>query len=98
MTLLTAVVQIGNSDDKLSQAEWSQYVADVDKLVQHEAVQVHFSGASPANAAWQNWCWVLEADSSALAGLRTWLPHYAREYRQDSIALTVGETVLVTAQ
>ena len=87
----TVVIQIGNSDDKLSQSEWSRFVNALTDLVEKCCTHVHFSGHSQGDAPWQNYCVV--AESEALAQLRLCLCGLAKEYRQDSIALTVGNTI-----
>lgn len=89
----TAVIIIGNSDDKLTQREWSQYVTDVTEFLTHDVVDVHFLGYSPSPAPWQNACWVVEiSEESWLLAAKSGLRRIASVHRQDSIALIVGET------
>lgn len=89
---MTAVVQIGNSDDKLTQEEWAKYVAEVDYVL--SGLEMHFSGFSVPHARWQNAAWVFELPASLLRinALRTKLSRLALTYRQDSIAFTTGNT------
>ncbi len=89
---MTVVVQIGNSDDKLTQREWVQFIMDTRSLV-NSLAQIHFSGGSSPTAVWQNYCIVAEARS--LNDLRSRLADLATRYRQDSIALTLGKTEFV---
>jgi hypothetical protein len=89
----TYIVQIGNSDDKLSQAEWYRFCIDTDALIKEFADEVHFSGGSDNRAPWQNAAWVFVMDNATdfyhlLCGL-------CEQYRQDSIAVTVGGTFFV---
>ena len=44
---VTATIQIGNSDDKLTQAEWSQFVASVDGHLCVNVTDTHFRGFAP---------------------------------------------------
>lgn len=41
----TVTIQIGNSDNRLTQVEWSEYVEKVNNLVRDCAYAVHFNGA-----------------------------------------------------
>ena len=92
----TGVIQIGNSDDKLTQAEWSEYVTELNQILQNWQVSVHFLGYSPANAPWQNACWVFEVETDPwLEDMKAELSYLARKFRQDSIAFTIGDTEFV---
>jgi hypothetical protein len=83
---------IGNSDDKLSQAEWSQFFLDVlsvAEAAENEGAQVHFAGGSHSAEPWQNATWVLELGDNAdviRSTLRADLAELCGKYRQDSIA------------
>lgn len=90
------VIQIGNSDNKLTQQEWSSFVYDTDELLRMYGV-FHFSGGSPSNAGWQNYCWVIESQKT-MSGLEYELSRLAVRYKQDSIALTIGQTVFIKPQ
>jgi len=52
----TVVIQIGNSDDKLTQLEWAKFVNDIKHLVNNHAKEVHFFGGSSNWENWQNTC------------------------------------------
>jgi len=88
----TIVVQIGNSDDKLKQSEWSQFVHQVRECVHTYAHCVHFDGAANLDAPQQNACWVADLDDSNRDPLRDSLRTLRQRYRQDSIAFTLGST------
>jgi hypothetical protein len=95
-----AVITIGNSDDKLKQAEWSQFVSDVQDMVIYWHYPIYFHGLSVGSAPWQNACWVLDArdlvgETNAVHILQTELAKLAKRYKQDSIALTLGNTEMV---
>jgi len=45
----TITIQIGNSDDKLSQASWSEFVERARQLISVHSRVVHFFGALPKN-------------------------------------------------
>lgn len=91
----TVVIQIGNTDNKLTQQEWSRFVHTVNCHIAEMRLDanVYFRGSSPGDAPWQNYCWVLTAES--LNDLQSRLARLAHAFRQDSIALTVGDTEFV---
>jgi hypothetical protein len=91
----TIVVQIGNSDNKLRQAEWAHFVQRVGDLVREHADTIHFFGGPENWAAWQKVCWVFDCDESRLADLKARLTTVRKEFQQDSAAITHGETEFV---
>lgn len=92
----TAVIQIGNSDDKLTQGEWSQFCGEVAGMVGRLSEEIHFAGASLGTQPWQNACWVFTPRPRVGSKIDRELTELAKVYRQDSIALTVGVTEFVT--
>ena len=94
----TITIQIGNSDDKLSQIEWASYVKEVDSVIEGAHANIHFSGFSEGGKPWQNAAWVIEymGDMSLWIGefheLLENLVKIRKRYRQDSIAWTEGTT------
>lgn len=96
----TVVVQIGNSDDHLAQTRWANYVREVRAAITPHAAPIWFEGLSPADAPWQNACWVFEliSDTQIHAALKGELGRIAAEFGQDAIAWTTGETVMVFAE
>ena len=98
-----AVIQIGNSDDKLSQQKWSEFVSDVQDIFMHWNYPIYFHGCSVGSAPWQNACWVVDArnlvgEVAAIDILRQTLGRLAKKYKQDSIALSLGMTEMVTGR
>lgn len=49
---MTVVVQIGNSNNKLSQKDWSCFVSEIDDLIKDYKVQIHFRGGSSWDSPW----------------------------------------------
>lgn len=95
-------VSIGNSDDKLSQADWSSYALDVDRAINssmgYVGSTVHGRWYSPPAEPWQNACWCIEfVDEIAHVadGLKRRLAGIARDYRQESIAWAVATTEFI---
>lgn len=93
-TAATVTIQIGNSDDKLTQKEWSCFVRDVRAHIQ-ENCETHFDGGSRGDARWQNHCWVVAVPVDLIAALKVILFGIRRNYGQESVAFTVGETFFV---
>jgi hypothetical protein len=97
---LTVYVSIGNSDDRLSQHDWSCYVEAVDKAVDRaarfEGATVHGRWYSLPHEAWQNACWCVEFTEDlrviAVNVLKETLPTIARQFGQDSIAWAEART------
>ena len=92
----TTVIQIGNSDDKLTQAQWSHFFNCVDCSVKKRANKIYFSGASYPSAEWQNAAWIFEIDETASLRLYDEIKVLCERFSQDSIAWTEGKTILVT--
>lgn len=88
----TITIQIGNSDDKLTQMEWARFYADTNHEIQSRAYRVHFAAPSPAQAAWQNACWVIAISEAAAKDLKAALTGTRKQFSQDSIAWTEGMT------
>lgn len=86
------VIQIGNSDDKLTQKEWSQYAGVVASLVEFYAREIHFSGASLPACEYQNACWIMDVWKRERDDIFDDLKKIAEEFKQDSIAVMVGQT------
>jgi hypothetical protein len=101
----TAVyITIGNSDDKLSQADWASFVLDVDRAfqsaVQFEGAWVHGRWFSRPDEPWQNACWCAEWHEDlrhVVDALQRKLASIARAYRQDSIAWAEAQTTFIEA-
>jgi len=89
----TVTIQIGNSDNKLPQSEWSLFVMDLDVVVKTTCGEVFFCGHSAGNAPWQNHCVVSECHDLGL--LSEHIRQLCDKYSQDSIAVTVGTTSFI---
>jgi hypothetical protein len=93
--VLTVYISIGNSDDKLTQREWSAFAAYVRGDVRRMAHRVHGDWASLPFAPWQNACWCIEIEPERVGQLRTALREATRLYRQDSIAWAEAQTTFI---
>jgi len=80
-------ISIGNSDDKLTQAEWSSYFHRVNRTLDLDSrVQLHGCWTSNSASRWQNACWCVELLDDIADRVKGKLRKLAAEYRQDSIA------------
>lgn len=93
----TITIQIGNSDDKLTQNEWSEFVSKVDRALELFNARVHFRGGSYNDAPWQNFCWVFlyHEDNSNSGALRAHLGLLRKDFKQDSLAWAEGNTLFI---
>jgi hypothetical protein len=92
----TVTIQIGNSDDKLTQREWSEFVIEVNELVDANAANVHFFGAPSGWLVWQNVAWVIQFDDAVVQeAFQKKLIEIRKKYKQDSVAWTEGETLFL---
>lgn len=96
MSIATVTVQIGNSDNKLTQERWSGFTNAFRRLLDETGATIHFFGFSASDAPWQNCCAVIEEPVN-LARFEDDLAGLASFFDQDSIALTAGKTQFVEA-
>jgi hypothetical protein len=92
---MTIVIQIGNTDDKLTQREWAAYVLMVKDTILRHCIQVHFFGGSQNYELWQNVAWVIEIAEDKKNPLIKALTEDRKVFRQDSVALTHGITEFI---
>lgn len=78
-------VSIGNSDDKLSQKRWFEFVRNVDSVVRLRSLEVHGAWFSNPVSPYQNACWCFEIWPSEARILKTELAMLAHDFGQDSI-------------
>ena len=93
---MTTIIQIGNSDNKLSQLQWASFFNLVDEEVQRRAEKIHFSGTSLPNVGWQNAAWIFEIGAQNKEGLKKALVELCEIFSQDSIAMTEGNTYFLS--
>lgn len=93
--MYTAVIQIGNTDDKLSQVEWCNFCKRMQEVISLHSHKIHFGGGSPFDAPWQNACWACEVEVHKSKALQEAVIDCRKQYRQDSVAFTFGETVML---
>ena len=87
----TATVQIGNSDDKLTQKQWADFVAQIDEMIRRVG-EIHFFGGAGNFSPWQNAAWVFNIEDEHIDYLESCLVDIRCKFKQDSVAVTYGET------
>jgi hypothetical protein len=85
-------IQIGNTDNKLTQKEWSEFCRAIRGMCEAHG-DVHFSGGSPADAPWQNYCVCVSTDTPD--ALRNLLIKRRANHKQDSVAWLEGVTSFI---
>lgn len=93
----TVYISIGNSDDKLSQSEWSSFYAITDSTIRRWADAIHGAWLSIPSDPWQNACWCAEIPEDAAQSLVDELASLTRAFRQDSIAWAEAKTQFISA-
>lgn len=88
--LLSVCVTIGNSDDKLSQLDWSNFTYLVDHHVENTAWEIHFRGFTPSQSRYQTAAWTFTIRKQETPTLRAGLAMLADKFKQDSIAWMSG--------
>jgi hypothetical protein len=86
-------ITIGNSDDKLSQVEWSRFIADVQRAIVHWGGHTYFEGFARPDLPFQNACFGASFDHDNIGGLRMNLKQIRELYRQDSVAFAIVDHV-----
>ncbi len=83
---MNVYVSIGNSDGKLTQAEWAIFVSRVRLAIAGYAEAIHGKCYSASHAFKQNAIFSFEIEPEDAAMLREDLRVLATKYQQDSIA------------
>lgn len=87
---LTVYVSIGNSDDKLTQQQWSEFQRQFRCLLRRYFVNSHGDWVSEPSSPWQNACFCLEIAESDASECKRELAALAEQFGQDSIAWAVA--------
>ena len=93
---MTVYVSIGNSDDKLTQPQWHDFVASVDSVLRSLAFHRHGMWFSASDSEYQNACWCIEIRPDRAAQAKERLADIAADYLQESIAWAEAVTEFVT--
>ena len=87
---ITVYISIGNSDDKLTQTQWSEFWIAMAAEVVSLAQKTHGAWFSNPAGPWQNACWCVEFTSEAAEKTARYAATEVRKlFRQDSVAWAV---------
>lgn len=95
MPEITIAIQIGNSDDKLTQKEWAEYVEQCRMLIRRFSSVIYFFGASSNWEEWQNAAWIFSCEMHYALILKENLTSICQHYKQDSIAWSECKTEFI---
>ncbi len=95
MRSTTIAILIGNSDNKLSQHKWAEFIRDTRALVGKHCGEVHFDGGNSFDSKWQNMCIVAEIYDIDKPPFMNELYQLKVKYFQDSIAVICSETIML---
>lgn len=87
--MTTACIQIGNSDDKLTQREWADFCKKL-RVVCELHGEVHFAAPAPGDAPWQNYCIVVAGENAEIAQLKNEVRTLRGAFKQESAAWVEG--------
>lgn len=90
----TICVQIGNTDNKLPQGGWSNFILLTKSCIEVFG-KIHFSGGSNFDEAFQNACFVFEIEEDRVAPLKQDLKRISEIFYQNSIAWLEGQVEFV---
>lgn len=91
----TIVIGIGNSDDKLTQVEWADFVIEIKNCINAFCGTIHFFGGSATWGYFQNVTWIVECHEDFLKEFAKELSSIRSEFKQDSIAWIEGHTIFI---
>jgi hypothetical protein len=88
-------ISIGNSDNKLTQSQWSEFCYIVSNTLGHNC-QRHGEWFSLPNSPFQNACWCVTIPEIYVDMIRTDFRLLCRQFSQDSIAWAEAEYSEIT--
>lgn len=96
---MTVHIAIDDSDDRLTQEEWSSYWHEVDLLIRTVAPHIRGTRTSVPTSPYQNACWGFEVFEDRPYWGRQRIQEVLREiagrYRQESVAWNESDTVFL---
>ena len=92
----TVTIILGNSDNKLTQQDWANYVKEIQQyIIEKFALKVEFFGGSPSWLEWQNAATVFRIDEEEIPQTIAFCKECRKRYHQESIAWIVGDTEFI---
>mgnify|MGYP001580517744 CR=1 FL=1 len=91
----TISLLIGNTDNRLTQKEWSKFVEDIKFSVHCCCNTLFFFGGPPNYSEWQNVAFVFGIKDDQIPELKARVTHDRIQYQQTSAAWVEGETEFI---
>lgn len=82
----TICIEIGNTDNKLTQQEWAKFVNEIHSAIVRWCNEIHFSAPSVGWADWQNAAWIFICNKNMVKYLRADITEIRKKYNQESVA------------
>lgn len=79
---------IGNSDDKLSQARWAQYMRDIHLLISLNSTHIFGEWFSAPQSEYQNACYSFSLPKKDVDEFKKQVTQTRKYFSQDSVAWT----------
>jgi hypothetical protein len=92
----TLSILIGNSDDKLKQSEWNEFVVKFRVEILRVCDTMHFFGGPTNYERWQNINSVFTISEEKISNFKENIRFLGNQYKQDSIAIIQGDTELLS--
>ena len=93
--MITITVIIGNSDNNLTQTDWSLFASKTEEKIQLFANNVYFAGCPSSKSPYQNFAIVFSLNDDRQQVLKEMLIDLRETYCQDSIAWISGESQFI---
>ena len=90
-------ITIGNSDDRLTQSGWANFVSNLDTLLRAHATTVHGQFFSRPDSRYQSACWSVEIPDVRVEQVKQRAAKIAFMFDQDSIAWNPSTTEFISA-
>jgi hypothetical protein len=91
----TITICICNSDNKLTQKDWSDFCSVTDSVVKHFCSELYFVGFSNPAEKLQNASWVFSLKEESILKLQKRISEVRKAYLQDSVAFVTGKSELI---
>lgn len=92
---MNVVISVGNTDNKLSQAEWHDFTFELNVEINQTSAKVHFFGGPPNWFKWQNVAWILEVDAEDVVYLQKRTRQVREKFGQTSVFFMIGDGQLI---
>ena len=90
MSICTVYATIGNSDDKLGQAQWATFANEFVTTIRVHSREVHGVWWSEPGSAWQNCCVGFAIAEESIAALQAALAKMREFFGQDAVTWVRG--------